>query len=340
MPRDIRTAILKVDLFEPTNNSGYSIDAFYHYSDELTEYPPDVLERELGTLLTEGHLRQEDGEKCYWATREGKVARQKYFAQIGILSKALANQQSHAPGDLILAVLASNRVDPFSGSDHIPLDALSIYLHEFSDEALKCAKVELENAGLIREDDLFHRRPLHLTGRGLQRYKTDSRFRLNLGGSEGILRLIEAVEKDPRFSRLGFDTDLQENLEHRWSEMEACATGEAYLAAVIMLGSILEGALLAKLRANIRAAMTSSKAPKDKSGAAKPLDEWTLAEYISVATDLSYIPRSVEKHSHELRDTRNLVHPRKQVNEQIAVDESLYRISREVAETVIDALSA
>ena len=85
--------------------------------------------------------------------------------------------------------------------------------------------------------------------------------------------------------------------------------------------------------------MTSNKAPKDKSGAVKSIDDWNLAEYIIVATDLSYIPKSVEKHSHELRDTRNFVHPRKQVNEKIIVDQYLYRISREVAETVIDALS-
>jgi len=338
MPRDIRTAIYKVDLFDPINNSGYSIDTFYHHSDELLEYPPDVLEQELNSLLVEGYLRRESGENYYWATREGKVARQKYFAQIGILSKPLANQQFHSLNDLILAVLASDRVDPFSGSDDIPLDAISIYLHEFSDEILRAAKVGLEDAGLIREDDFFHRESIRLTGRGLQIYTTDSRFKLSLGASEGILRLVETP--DARFNRLGFDLDMQENLQQRWFEMEACSIGGAYLAAVIMLGSILEGALLAKLKTNLQAAMTSKKAPKDKSGAVRLLDDWTLADFIAVSTDLNYVPKSVEKHSHELRDTRNLVHPRKQVSDRIIVDESLYRISREVAETVIDALSA
>lgn len=121
--------------------------------------------------------------------------------------------------------------------------------------------------------------------------------------------------------------------------METCAINKAYLAAVILLGSILEGALLAKLRANIHAAMTSKEAPKDRSGVVKNLDDWMLVDYITVASDLSYVPKSVEKHSHELRDTRNFVHPRKQVSEQIVVDVYLYRISREVAEVVIDALS-
>lgn len=340
MSRSIRTALYKVDLFCPTNNSGYSVDTFYHYSDELTEYSPDVLEQELNSLLKDGYLRQDGGESYYWATREGKVACLKHLAQIGILSKPLANQQSYALRDLMLAILASNRVSPFSGSDYISLEALSIYLHEFSGEELKKAKQELEGSGLIREDGLFHGKPIHLTGRGLQIYKTDSRFKLDLGPTEGVLRLVEAPAKDARFDRLGFDKSLQENLERRWFEMEACAIGEAYLASVIMLGSILEGALLAKLKANIKSAMTAQKAPKDKGGSVKPVDDWTLADYITVSTELGFVPKSVEKHSHELRDTRNLVHPRKQVSEQINVDESLYRISREVAEAVINALSS
>ncbi|WP_428826767.1 hypothetical protein ACLIKD_00760 [Azonexus sp. IMCC34842] len=338
MPQEIRTLIYKLDLFCPRSNGGYSIDSFYHYSDELTDYSIEKLEVELAAMVSEELLKLQDG-KYFWATTEGKVTRQKYFAQKGILSKPLAEQRAHSLEDLILALVASNRVNVFSGSDLIPLESLPIYLYEFSNEEINTAKNALVSYGFIRDDEFFPRKGIYITGRGLHKYKNDSRIKLNLGSAEGILRLLTPVERDARFSSLGFDLDLQENLERRWLEMEACAFGEAYLAAVIMLGGILEGALLAKLRANIQAAMTSSKAPRDKSGAVKQLDDWTLAEYISVATDLGFVPRSVEKHSHELRDTRNLVHPRKQVNEQIVVDESLYRISKEVAETVIDALS-
>lgn len=342
MQPDIKAAIYKVKLFDPENNGGgYSIDSFYYYSDELIEYSSDVLKDALNVLHMEGYLKREiiNGEIYYYATREGKIARQKHFAQNGILSNPLVKQKYYSLGDLILAILASNHVDPFYGSDSISLDALSIYLHEFTYDALMDTKAELEDAGLIREGDWITNRPLHITGRGLQKYKTDSRIKLNLGQSEGVLRLIEVIEKDARFSKLGFDASLQENLEQRWLEMESCAIGKAYLAAVIMLGSILEGALLAKLMANQVAAINSRNAPKDKNGKIKPLESWTLAEYIGVSIDLSYVPKSVKKHSHELRDTRNFVHPWKQIQEEIGVDESLYRISREIAETVIDALS-
>lgn len=338
MARNIRTSIYKLEIFCPVNNGGYSIDAFYHYSDELTDYSVEALEVELAAMVSEGLLRLER-DAYYWATMEGKITRQKYFAKKGILSKPLAEQRSYSAYDLILALVASNRVDFFSGSDHISLEALPIYLNEFPGEEISAAKDALIRDGFIRNDKFTARETVSITGRGLHKYKTDSRIKLNLGSAEGILRLLSPVEKDARFSNLGFDAALQENLEQRWLEMEVCASSEAYLAAVIMLGSILEGALLAKLRANVRVAMTSNKAPRDKSGAVKSIDDWNLAEYIIVATDLSYIPKSVEKHSHELRDTRNFVHPRKQVNEKIIVDQSLYRISREVAETVIDALS-
>lgn len=181
---------------------------------------------------------------------------------------------------------------------------------------------------------------MHLTGRGLHLYKTDSRIKLNLGPEEAILSLVEIPKTDARFDRLGFDNELQKNLEHRWFEMEACAIAEAYLAAVILLGSIMEGALLAKLKVNIQAAMVSPKAPKEKSGSIRPLDDWTLADYITISTELGFVPKSIERYSHELRDARNLVHPRKQVFDKTVVDESMYRISRTVAEPVIDALSA
>lgn len=340
MPKDIRTALFKIDFFRPTYSAGYPLDAFYLYSDELNQYPPDALERELDDLMATGYVKHNGDDRAYWATREGKVAAQEHLLKNGILAKPLENQTSYRLADLVLAVLASNRVDLFSGSESFTLYALSICLHEFSEEAIESSAMELVSAGLVRENDLWGEKSFCLSGRGLQKYMAETRLLFNLGQSEGILSLIEARDKDARFSTFGFDVSLQENLEYRWSEMEACAAGGAYLAAVIILGSILEGALLAKLKFNLQEAMASIKAPKDKTGAVKSLDAWNLSEYISVSTALGYVPKSVEKHSHELRDTRNLVHPKKQVDNNIIVDESLYRISREIAETVIDALSS
>jgi hypothetical protein len=339
MARDLRTLIYKLDLFYPASNTGYGIDAFYFNSDELTEYSCQELQTELETLVSEGLLRKEN-DRHYWSTKNGKIGRNKYLGQRGILQKPLVEQQAFPLEDLILAIVASSRVDFCSGFDNVPIDAVAIYLHTYSDEEIKTALEKLTNTELIKTSEYYPKEAVHITGRGLHKYKTETRLKLGLGSTEGICRLLSAPEKDERFSGLGFDTALQENLEKRWNEMRACADNGAYLAACIMLGSILEGALLAKLKANISAAMTCEKAPKDRAGSVKSLNDWTLAEYILVATELRYIPKSVEKHSHELRDTRNLVHPQKQISDCIDVDESLYRISKEVAETVISTLSS
>lgn len=80
--------------------------------------------------------------------------------------------------------------------------------------------------------------------------------------------------------------------------------------------------------------MTSSRAPQDKkTNTVRHITDWTLQ------ADIGLIPSSVEKHVHELRDTRNLVHPYKQIKTGIAADQSLYRISREMGEIIVDALS-
>lgn len=337
MSQDLRASIYQLDYLDPVSNSGYAIDTFYYYSDELAQYPIEQLQVELDAMAAEGLLRQENG-KTYWGTTHGKVSRQKYLAQQKLLSKCLIEQRAHSLENLILAIAASAHVDPFSGDESIALDALPIYLNEFSNESVQAATDALIKEGHLRVNEFHPRKAIQITGKGLQKYRADSRIKLDLGRVEGILRLRTPIKTDARFGKLGLDTELQDNLAQRWIDMEACADSKVYLPAVIMLGSILEGALIAKLRANIKAAMTSNSAPKDKGGTVRSLDDWTLAECISVAVNLNYIPRSVEKHSHELRDTRNLVHPRKQVNERVVVDASLYRISKEVAETVIEAL--
>lgn len=339
MTQDIRASIYQSEFLDPHTRSGYSIDTFYYRSNELAEYSAEQLEGELKAMVVEGLLYQEDDSAYYWGTADGRIARQRYLAQKGYLTKPLVHQCLHGLESLLLAIAASGRVDPFSADESIARDALPIILCDFSEEEIRATTETLIKAELLKVDSFHPREGVYITGRGLHKYKKVVHLELALAPDEGILRIRAPVEKDARFGQLGLDIELQDNLAQRWIDMEACAEAKAYLPAVIMLGSILEGALLAKLRANVASAMKSTYAPKDKGRTTKTIEEWTLADSIAVAVSLGYIPRSVEKHSQELRDTRNLVHPGKQVKERILVDASLYRISKEVAETVIDALS-
>ena len=55
------------------------------------------------------------------------------------------------------------------------------------------------------------------------------------------------VQVAPDFHRLVQDDSLADVLSFRWQESQKCVQGEAYLAAVVMMGSILEGGVAQQL---------------------------------------------------------------------------------------------
>ena len=330
--------ILALDMFEPGSQAGYGIDAMLLNSSELLEVQKSEIMATLTSMEQDGLILCEN--ECYRSTRLGKIARQKLLAQQGTITKAITNQRQYTLEDLILAIVASKHVEFSFGSGTVQKSAIEVYLHEFPEAEINAALEFLVNSGRIGNDESFCLQDsIYITGDGLQYYQLEVRERLSLNRGEGILKISPSLELDNRFSRLGLDLSLTENLQNRWVEMNICANSGAYLASIILLGSVLEGLLLARLKQDIKNAMTSARAPRDrKSGSIKTLTDWTLQDYIAVSVDIGFVPKSVEKHIHELRDTRNMVHPNKQVNSNIIADEYLYRISREVAETVIDAL--
>ncbi len=112
------------------------------------------------------------------------------------------------------------------------------------------------------------------------------------------------------FRRLVEDGSLAEVLSLRWQEAQKCVNAEAYLAAVVMMGSILEGVLLHKLEANPAAGNQANRAPKDPhTGKPKPFHEWGLSALIDVAHELRWLQGDVTRFSHALRESRNIVHP-------------------------------
>jgi hypothetical protein len=336
MRKTTRGKIFALEIFEPSSNIGYGINAMLMHSNEIAEMPYEELVNELDKMEAEGLIDLEEG--YYRSTIQGQIENQKYLARIGALQYPLANHAKYVTDDLLIAISASHRVDPLYGSDFIRRNSFEIYLHSFKSDEVHAALERLISAKLIANYE-FPEGSIHITGIGFQRYLTEVRQLLQLPRDIGILSPLLPLPEDDRFDNLGIDAQLCKNLKNRWKEMEACAMSSAYLASIILLGSILEGLLLAKLQSDIKKAMTSTKAPKDKkTSSTKPIGEWTLQEYITVAIEIGLAPSSVEKHLHELRDSRNLVHPNKQITNGICADEHLYRISREITETIIDSM--
>lgn len=119
----------------------------------------------------------------------------------------------------------------------------------------------------------------------------------------------------PDFSPLAGNQEMRDILTRRWHECCKCVKAEAHLAAVVMMGGLLEALFVA--RANklpdknplIKAAL----APKDKA-TSKTLNyqDWMLDSYIKVGRELKWITESAKDVADVLKEYRNYVHPEKE----------------------------
>jgi len=158
----------------------------------------------------------------------------------------------------------------------------------------------------------------------------------NTGAFEKPKKIIHAP---PDFSRLTATVPgLKEELEKRWREAQRCAHVEAYTAAVIMMGSILEGLLLARAQLSPAEAYQSQKAPRDKTGKAHAIHDWTLSSLIDVAADHGWLKVDRSKFSHALRDSRNVVHPWQAVMARANFDQATCKTSWNVLDASVDDL--
>ena len=119
-----------------------------------------------------------------------------------------------------------------------------------------------------------------------------------------------SVLEPPDFHRLLEDVSLANILSFRWQEALKCVHGEAYLAAVVMMGSILEGVLLYRFEKNPKIGNRAKGSPKDsETGKPKRIREWGLSSMVDVAHEVGWLQSDVKQFSHVLREFRNLVHP-------------------------------
>lgn len=168
----------------------------------------------------------------------------------------------------------------------------------------------------------------------LARYITSALKFANTGAFEKPKKIIHAP---PDFTRLTSTVPgLKEELEKRWREAQRCAHVEAHTAAVIMMGSILEGLLLARAQLSPTASYQSQRAPRDKNGKSPPIHDWTLSTLIDVATDLGWLKVDRSKFSHALRDSRNVVHPWQAVMTRANFDQATCKTSWNVLDASVD----
>jgi len=99
-------------------------------------------------------------------------------------------------------------------------------------------------------------------------------------------------------------------------ECAKCVKAEAHLAAIVMMGGLLEALFVA--RANKMPDKTpltaATNAPKDKAtGRTTNYQDWMLDSYIKVGCELKWITESAKDVADKLKEYRNFIHPAKEL---------------------------
>lgn len=306
--------------------------------EETWQYEADQVRSALASLTDEGLITK---EKAFWrATRAGLTAREMRWQQRGMRHPSLTSGNVDLR-DIVVALIASG------GEEHegfsvngLAQPALSVYLFRTGEAGCDGLLEKLIADGVARRIDhgiAGWPARLILSADGRRLYAQEIVPRLGLRPPATILAPLEP-ECLP-FDNLGLDATLADNLRFRWEEADRCVGARAWLAASALYGSVLEVILLGWLQREAASAMRAVSAPRDRTEQVKPLDRWTLSDLINVATELNYVDKSHARHVHALRESRNLIHPHKQIRERSTPDGHLTSISQQVVRAVIDALA-
>lgn len=144
----------------------------------------------------------------------------------------------------------------------------------------------------------------------------------------------------PDFLTLQLDAGIGKLLEERWAEVQRCLDANAFLAATIVMGSLMEGLLLGVCQRFPKAANISPSAPTDRQGKVLQLRQWSLSSMIDVAHQLGWLDLDVKKFSHALRDFRNLIHPYEQLSTYATPDADTCGISWLTVQAAVNDLAS
>jgi hypothetical protein len=126
----------------------------------------------------------------------------------------------------------------------------------------------------------------------------------------------------PDFSPLAGSAQMREVLAGRWLECCKCVSVEAHLAAIVMMGGLLEALFVARAnKMDDKGPLVKAlAAPKDrKSGKTLDYREWMLDSYIKVGHELGWITESAKQVADVLKEFRNYIHPAKELRHGVSL---------------------
>lgn len=143
---------------------------------------------------------------------------------------------------------------------------------------------------------------------------------------------------DIRIADLGLDAIITPYLQKRIDEIQATPKSKAPLGTIFLLGSTLEGVLLAAALKDLAKFMSAKAAPKDKTGKVIKIYDWKLSALIDVACEVKLLGQDVKKFSHVLRAFRNYIHPYEQMSQDFHPDQRTVDICWQVFKAAFEQL--
>ena len=126
----------------------------------------------------------------------------------------------------------------------------------------------------------------------------------------------------PDFSPLAGNQGMRDVLTRRWNECAKCVSADAHLAAIVMMGGLLEALFVARANKMTDKSLliSASHAPKDKkTGKTINYQDWMLDSYIKVGHELGWITDSAKDVADNLKEYRNFVHPAKELRYDVTL---------------------
>ncbi len=140
---------------------------------------------------------------------------------------------------------------------------------------------------------------------------------------------------------MGLDSNLNDIIKLRLKEIEICIANGASQASIILIGSVLEGMLLDMALKYPQQFNQAASAPKDKeSGKVRKFQDWTLSNFIDIASEVGLLKQDVKKFSHVVRDFRNYIHPYEQMCTQFFPDKQTALICFQVLKAAISEIGS
>lgn len=149
-------------------------------------------------------------------------------------------------------------------------------------------------------------------------------------------QFLEKYSEDYNISMLNLDSELENIINIRISEIKSCLENEIPLSAIFLMGSTLEGILFGFSKFFESNYLQKAK---QQSKNVKKLEDISLNDLIEISFELGFLKNDVNQFSHSLRKFRNYIHPNRQLREKFNPDMHTAKICWAVLQATIYQLS-